>query len=174
LEKIVRDAVETGAALAGMLQTENIGIEKVIANIVANPNIRYLILCAIESQGHLPGETLKAVVENGVDERKRVIGTEAPTPYLYNIPNESIDRFRKQIKLVDLLNETDIGIIKEAVRASYQENPTKFRDYVLYDQGAYPEPPICKPVTWRIKEPWAVAEGEELEKMQRIAEQRKR
>jgi len=30
-----------GAALAGTLQTENIGIEKIVANIASNPNIRH-------------------------------------------------------------------------------------------------------------------------------------
>lgn len=37
IEELVRVAVESGAALAGTLQTENIGIEKLICNIVANP-----------------------------------------------------------------------------------------------------------------------------------------
>ena len=33
IEKLVRVAIESGAALAGTLQTENIGIEKIICNI---------------------------------------------------------------------------------------------------------------------------------------------
>jgi tetrahydromethanopterin S-methyltransferase subunit A len=37
--------VDSGAALSGMLQTENIGLEKLICNILANPNIRYMVLC---------------------------------------------------------------------------------------------------------------------------------
>lgn len=45
LQELVRVAVKSGAALAGTLQTENIGIEKVICNVVANPNVRYLLLC---------------------------------------------------------------------------------------------------------------------------------
>ncbi|MBU4203651.1 MAG: hypothetical protein KKD59_06840, partial [Acidobacteria bacterium] len=36
IEQLVRLAIEKGAALAGTLQTENIGIEKIVANIVAN------------------------------------------------------------------------------------------------------------------------------------------
>ena len=34
-----------GAAIAGPCKTENLGIEKVVANIISNPNIRFLILC---------------------------------------------------------------------------------------------------------------------------------
>jgi tetrahydromethanopterin S-methyltransferase subunit A len=44
IEKLVRIAIETGAALAGTLQTANIGLEKLITNVVANTNIRYLII----------------------------------------------------------------------------------------------------------------------------------
>src|SRR5665647_2594957 len=44
VEKLVRAGIESGAALSGTVQTENIGFEKIICNIVANPNIRYLIL----------------------------------------------------------------------------------------------------------------------------------
>jgi tetrahydromethanopterin S-methyltransferase subunit A len=41
LESLVRAGVEAGAALSGTVQTENIGFEKIICNITANPNIRY-------------------------------------------------------------------------------------------------------------------------------------
>lgn len=170
---IVRVSIETGAALAGTLQTENIGIEKIIANIVANPNIRYIVLCAIESPGHLTGEAFIALVENGVNGKKKIIGIEAPTPYLYNTPIESIDRFRKQIKLINLLGEMRVEVIKEAVYSCYQEEPTKFRDYVLYDLGAYPEAPICHKITWRVSEPWTVRTEEEDRKLKEIIEKAK-
>jgi tetrahydromethanopterin S-methyltransferase subunit A len=71
IEKLVRTGVETGAALSGTLQTANIGIEKVICNIVANPNIRYLILGGPESEGHKTGDAIKALLKNGVDEKKK-------------------------------------------------------------------------------------------------------
>jgi hypothetical protein len=41
---LIKIAVESGAAIAGHLVTANIGIEKIIANIVSNPNIRYIII----------------------------------------------------------------------------------------------------------------------------------
>jgi len=44
IEILVRTGIESGAALSGTIQTENIGFEKVVCNIVANPNIRYLII----------------------------------------------------------------------------------------------------------------------------------
>jgi tetrahydromethanopterin S-methyltransferase subunit A len=71
LEKLVRAGIESGAVLSGTVQTENIGFEKIVCNIVATPNIRYLIVGGPESEGHLTGEALKALILNGVDEKKR-------------------------------------------------------------------------------------------------------
>lgn len=47
-----------GAAISGPCVTENLGIEKIVANIISNSNIRFLILCGMESRGHLPGDTI--------------------------------------------------------------------------------------------------------------------
>ena len=155
IEWLVRAGVQSGAALSGTVQTENVGYEKIICNVVANPNIRYIILGGPESAGHLTGEALKSLVINGVDEKKRIIGTSAPHPFLYNLPSEMIVRFRKQISLIDLQFEGDPEVIKKAVWSCYQEEPTRFCNYTLHDPGAYPEPPLSGKITWRITQPWA-------------------
>jgi tetrahydromethanopterin S-methyltransferase subunit A len=58
IENLVRVGLESGAALSGTIQTENIGIEKLICNIVANSNIRYLVIFGPESPGHRTGDAL--------------------------------------------------------------------------------------------------------------------
>jgi tetrahydromethanopterin S-methyltransferase subunit A len=153
IEQLVRTGVESGAALAGTLQTENLGLEKVICNLVANPNIRYLVVCGPESPGHHVGETILALAKNGLDAHKRIIGTTAPTPYLFNIPLESAERFRKQITVIDLINEGSDEVLRQAVCACYQEKPTPFRGYMLHDPGAFPEPPLSGKITWRVTHP---------------------
>ena len=155
LEALVRAGVESGAALSGTVQTENIGFEKIVCNIVANPNIRYLILGGPESPGHSTGEALKALLSNGVDEKKRIIGTKAPHPVLFNVPIGFIERFRKQLTLVDLQFESDVDLIKKAVWSCYQESPVEFRGQLLFDPGAFPEPPLSGRITWSITQPWA-------------------
>ena len=60
-----------GAAIAGPCKTENLGIEKVVANIISNPNIRFLILCGAEVQGHITGQSIQALHENGCDPEKK-------------------------------------------------------------------------------------------------------
>jgi len=161
IEKLVRVAIESGAALAGTLQTENIGIEKIICNIVSNPNIRYLVVCGPESPGHLVGKSLLALAKNGRDEKKRIIGTEAPTPFLFNVQPEFVERFRKQITLIDLVDEGSPEVLREAVWSCYQEKPTVFKNYSLYDPGAYPAEPLSSKITWRITEPSSAPKNDE-------------
>jgi tetrahydromethanopterin S-methyltransferase subunit A len=171
IEGLVRVGVESGAALAGTLQTENIGLEKMICNLVANPNIRCLIVCGPESPGHLTGQAVLLLAQNGVDEQSRIIGSESPTPYLYNLPPESIQRFREQVKVIDLLNEGDPKVVREAVWSCYQEEPTEFRGYPLFDPGAFPGEPICSTITWRVRQPWYAPRTEkEQEAQQRLQE----
>ncbi|MFX1519605.1 MAG: tetrahydromethanopterin S-methyltransferase subunit A [Promethearchaeota archaeon] len=178
IEKLVRAGIESGAALSGTVQTENIGFEKLICNIVANPNIRYLILSGPESEGHLTGEAMKALIFNGVDEKKRVIGTDAPHPFLFNLPIEFIERFRKQISLIDLQFKNDPDLIRQAVQSCYQEEPVEFLGYSLHDPGAYSEPPLSGKITWRVTQPWGGSiddeEYEALEKLKELIEQRLR
>lgn len=171
LTKLVRVGAESGAALSGTVQTENIGFEKIVCNIVANPNIRYLILAGPESEGHLTGEALKALIKNGIDSKKRIIGTSSPHPFLYNIPAEFVERFRKQLTLIDLQFEGDPEVIRKAVWSCYQEKPVDFRGYSLYDIGAYPGEPLSGKITWRITMPWAVPENDkEKEALERAKE----
>jgi tetrahydromethanopterin S-methyltransferase subunit A len=153
IERLVRVAIETGAALAGTIQTENIGLEKIICNIVSNPNIRYLVVCGPESPGHLVGDAILALANNGTDERKRIIGANAPTPYLFNVPAESVTRFRQQVTAIDLVNEGSPDAIRQAVWSCYQEQPTSFRQYTLFDPGAYPQPPLSGKITWKVTQP---------------------
>ena len=163
IEHLVRVGVETGAALSGTLQTANIGIEKIICNIVANPNIRFLILGGPESEGHKTGDAIKALFENGVDDKKRIIGTTGLTAVLYNVPIEFIQRFRQQLTLIDCQFQ-DESVIRKAVWSCFQEKPVEFRGQSLCDPGAFPEPPLGGKLIWRITQPWAEP-GDDSERM---------
>ncbi len=160
IERLVRAGIESGAAIAGTLQTENIGIEKIVCNVAGNPNIRFLVLCGNEVEGHGAGDALRHLLVKGIDGRRVIVGSKAVTPYLFNISLEAIRRFRKQVTLVDLLGEMDVELVRKAVWTCYQEKPTQFKDYTLYDPGAYPGPPISCPLTWRVRHPESVEEWE--------------
>ena len=50
-----------GLAIVGKTETENIGIDKLIKNVISSSTLRYLILAGTESDGHLVGQTLLAL-----------------------------------------------------------------------------------------------------------------
>lgn len=84
---------------------------------------------------------------------------------------QMIERFRNQLSLIDLQFEGDPDLIRTAVWSCYQENPTKFRGYSLYDPGAYPEPPLEGKLTWRVTQPWVDAVAEEEREAKERAQQ---
>ena len=174
IEQLVRVAVESGAALAGTLQTENVGLEKVICNVVSNPNIRFLVVCGPETPGHLVGDAIVALKNNGIDGDKRIVGAKAPTPYLFNIPADFVERFREQITVIDLVDEGSPDVVRQAVWSCFQENPTPFKHYTLHDPGAYPEPPLSGKITFRITDPQRQPKTDEqrakIEKAQALME----
>ncbi|MFQ5963863.1 MAG: hypothetical protein ACE5KZ_06230 [Candidatus Scalinduaceae bacterium] len=149
-ETLVRVGVEKGAAISGTLQTANLGIEKIVLNIVSNPNIRWIVLTGRKS-AHKADSAIKALVCNGIDEHFRILETPAPTAILKNISREAIEQFRKQISLLDVSNSLDKKILEQVVCACYQEKPStlNFRnnEYKLWDKGAFTEVPIIEKIT---------------------------
>lgn len=66
LAETIADIKPHGLSIVGKTHTENIGIEKIIKNLLFVPSLKYLIICGNES-GHYSGDTLKALFQNGVD-----------------------------------------------------------------------------------------------------------
>jgi len=110
-------------AISGTMKTENIGIEKVIANIISNPNIRYLIICGAEVHGHLAGDAFLAIHRSGIDEKNRIIGASGAIPFISNLSSKEVDRFREQVEIIDLVNVEDMGQIKQAIDACAPKDP---------------------------------------------------
>lgn len=113
-------------AICGKTVTENIGIEKIIQNIISNPYIRFLILCGRISKGHFVHQAIISLKKNGVDEKKRIIGAKGNTPFLKGIDGKQIERFRKQIEIIDLIGEENPKIIMKAVENCLRKNPGIF------------------------------------------------
>ncbi len=115
-----------GVAILGRLHTENLGIERVIQNTLANPNIRFLVLCGPDSAqkiGHLPGQSILALMRNGVDDRGRIIEAKGKRPVIRNVPREAVEAFRKQIEMVDLIGSDGVAEILETVTACAARDP---------------------------------------------------
>ena len=102
-------------AIVGPLRTENLGVEKIVANIISNPNIRYLIIWGEEIVGHHAGQSLISLWKNGIDKDGRITGAKGAVPYIENLDEEAISRFRQQIEVVDMLGTVDINSLNEKV-----------------------------------------------------------
>lgn len=102
-------------AIWGQHKTENLGIEKIVANVVSNPNIRYLLLCGQEVRGHRSGQSLKSLHANGIDPEGRIIGATGAVPYIENIPPEAVARFREQVELIDMIGQTDEATLQKKI-----------------------------------------------------------
>ncbi|MDD3069452.1 MAG: tetrahydromethanopterin S-methyltransferase subunit A [Bacilli bacterium] len=124
-----------GAALAGSCKTENLGIEKVVANVISNPNIRFVLLCGTEVKGHLSGQSIEAMHKNGVEGGK-IVGSTGAIPFLENLTAEHIKRFQEQVEFVNIMETEDIGKI------SAKMNELKARD-----PGAFGADPIVIQLT---------------------------
>jgi len=104
-----------GVAITGRLVTANLGIEKIIQNIISNPNIRYLLLCGKESPVFHPAQTLHWLFHNGVNPQKRILDAKGHFPVLNNLENEQIERFRQQVELLELTDVVDADVIREKI-----------------------------------------------------------
>lgn len=126
LSKAVVPAAGAEIAMVGTLQTENLGIERLIENTVANPNLRFVVLCGADTRqavGHLPGQSMMALARSGVDEQMRIIGAPGKRPVLRNVSREAVEHFRRTVEIVDLIGETSVSQILDAAKKCALRNP---------------------------------------------------
>ena len=103
------------ASMWGTCKTENLGIEKIVLNAISNSNVRYILICGIESRGHLSGKTLLAFHKHGIDLTGRIKKSDGAIPFIENLPHNAIERFQKQITLINRIGLTDIKEIQQIV-----------------------------------------------------------
>jgi tetrahydromethanopterin S-methyltransferase subunit A len=105
-----------GVAIAGRVQTPNLGIEKIVWNVTANPSIRFLLLCGKESAIFHPGQALESLFQNGVSESRRIVAAMGHLPVLSHVSLARIEAFRRQVELINRIGETDLTRLAAEVR----------------------------------------------------------
>jgi tetrahydromethanopterin S-methyltransferase subunit A len=116
---------DAGAAICGSCKTENLGLEKIIANIISNPNIRFVIACGTEVKGHLSGESFIALHANGVEGGK-IVGTKGAIPFIENLDDAAISRFQEQVEVVNIMESEDMGAISAKISELKGRDPGAF------------------------------------------------
>lgn len=115
-------------ALVGTMHTENLGIERLVVNVLANPNIRFLILCGADSEqaiGHLPGQSLAALATEGIDERGRIVGARGKRPVVKNISQAAVEHFRRTVEVLDRIGTTDSWTILQLAKECAARPPAQ-------------------------------------------------
>lgn len=139
LAEAVAKAAGPEVSIVGTLQTENLGIERLIQNVLANPNIRFLLLCGEDSRqavGHQPGQSLVALARAGIDGTGRIIGAMGRRPVLRNVDPQVVDRFRQVVEVVDRIGLEDPAEIVATTRVYADRWPGPAEAFV-------PEPVAC-------------------------------
>lgn len=121
----IASTAEPAIAIVGTMFTENLGIERLIENVLANPNIRSVIVCGNDSGqqiGHLAGQSLVALGRNGIDDRKKIIGARGKRPRMQNLSPDAVEHFRRNVEVIDLVGRTDVREIGQHIMDSAQRN----------------------------------------------------
>lgn len=117
--------IAAGAAITGPQKTENLGIEKVVANVISNPNIRFLLVTGAEVKGHISGEAIIMLHKNGIKDN-RIVGASGAIPYIENLPDDTIKRFQAQVQVVDMIGTEDEGAIIAKIKELAAKDPGAF------------------------------------------------
>ena len=115
LKELKNSEIFENVAIAGRLFTENKGIDSMIMHVNENKKIKTIIVCGKEVWGHKSGHSLFELHKNGIDDDKRIINSTSPEPFL-TVSESQIQYFQKEITLVNLINETNIESIINAIK----------------------------------------------------------
>jgi tetrahydromethanopterin S-methyltransferase subunit A len=104
------------ALLVGSCKTENLGLERIIVNVIANPAIRFMVVTGSEVVGHRSGNALVCLHREGIDDEGVIKDAVGAVPRIENIAAEAVERFRQQVELVDMVGIDDLDLVARTVR----------------------------------------------------------
>jgi len=119
-------------AAVGPMATENIGVEKLVRNVVANPAIGAVVLVGPETggsapTGHYAGDALLCLVEHGIDPGShRIMQAKGRRPILKNLTPGEIELFRARVEVIDHRGLAD----PSGVAAAIEHAADHVRDHV--------------------------------------------
>jgi len=104
------------ALLVGSCKTENLGLERIIVNVIANTAIRFMVVAGSEVVGHRSGNAMVCLHREGIDDEGVIKDATGAVPRIENIGPEAVERFRRQVELVDMVGIDDPDLIARTVR----------------------------------------------------------
>lgn len=150
-------------SIVGTLLTENLGIERLVRNVLANPGIRFVVVAGADSPGrvgHLPGASLIALAREGIDARGRIIGAPGRRPVLRNLETQAIRSFRERVEVIDCIGRARLDdlapVLAELAARAPAEPPAGDVTESLVPpriRGAVPERMTLDPAGWFVVDP---------------------
>jgi len=129
-------------SVIGNLYSPKKGISFLIRNILANPKIRYLIVCGLDRSNS--GQVLVDLIANRFEKIESKNNNRAHWRAISNIENkidieierEALETFCKRVKIIDLREEKDFEKIQNVIDDLNQNLPPFIQDPLLF-----PDPP---------------------------------
>ncbi|EKD49428.1 MAG: hypothetical protein ACD_63C00148G0010 [uncultured bacterium] len=109
-EKICKEIPKQSFRVAGQLYSKR-GINFLIRNIFANPEVRYIVVCGRDETK--TGKILLDFARKGIDKNFKICGSDFSIDK--NIPRKDIDLLRKKVEFVDLIGKDDPKVIAKAL-----------------------------------------------------------
>ncbi len=116
LNEIVNSELMNNISLVGRLFSENKGIDSIIRYVNSNSNVKIIIICGKEGQGHKPGSSLIALYKNGADDDRRIINSHSPDPFL-TVSKTEVKKFQSRVRLINKIGITNFEEISSLVHS---------------------------------------------------------
>jgi len=108
------------------------GIRLLLDNVLAHPTLRYLVVCGVDYTG--TGRALVALAAEGLPPTGTLPGTDPPLA----LDAAAVERFRRQVTVVDLRGCTDPARIAAAIHALPPPDASAAAGPVLVPEGWAP------------------------------------
>lgn len=141
-ELAVKDLSPSDFAICGQLYSKE-GVKYIVRNLLANPNIRFFIVCGQDKSGS--GQVLLDFFQGG-DLNDAII------------PKAVLAELRQNIKAIDLRGEIDAAKIKETIR-NFQPSSGQWAEPMVFEEEALPETAIfpTDPSGFKIRFPFVAS-----------------
>jgi tetrahydromethanopterin S-methyltransferase subunit A len=149
LDDLARSPIAERLAIIGPLETENIGLERMLMTLLERPRIRWLILCGDEHRGRRPAQALRCLMEQGVAADGTIPGARSRLARLRTLGPEHVDAVRRQVRIRDLVGSHDLTRIAQAAQECLADDPGPFPEPVTLPK---PEPIVVPQQTLTVRE----------------------
>ncbi|HEY3116602.1 MAG TPA: DUF4346 domain-containing protein [Chloroflexota bacterium] len=115
LRNLAASEMANRVAIIGPLETENLGIERMLSTLLARPTIRWLVLCGQEQRGRYQAQALQSLFAHGVAADGSIPQARSKRARLPSLSPPQVEAARNQVGLRDLAGTEDMETIAAAV-----------------------------------------------------------